>query len=74
VRYEVGAIRDPECDGLGSISPNIQFQSNSLDEVKREMPNFPSTPYGYAIYDRQENLIDWGLGFGVELPDPESAG
>lgn len=68
MRYVIYPIRDWECTELWDDEE--VFATNDLTEAYTAASNLSgSFAYGVVIYDLKTNLIDWGFGFGVAVPN-----
>ena len=66
MRYQIYAIADGECTHLKT---QLLDESGELTEAKELAAKWSYLPFGAGILDTQADLIDWGLGFGVAVPD-----
>lgn len=64
-RYEVRAVADAQCSGLRD---EILFESDDLDEAEQAASEAAET-WGTGIEDTKTGLIDYGFGFGVDVPE-----
>lgn len=69
MRYEIRHIGDPDCT---TVNDEVLTSTDDLTEATRLASQHSSAPYGTAILDTETGQIDYGAGFGAELPDPEA--
>ena len=59
-RYEIRVIQDPECTLIGRILATTE----DLEEAERLAVEYSQLPYGVAVVDRLDGVIDWGHAGG----------